>query len=253
MDKSILLEKKAGIATITLNRPGQMNAINRQMLEELQQALAELAVDPETRVVVVTGAGEKAFAAGADIAAMAAMTPLEARDFAAFGQAVFAGLESLPQPTIAMVQGMALGGGCELALACDLRIAAETARFGQPEVGLAITAGFGGTQRLPKLVGRGRAALLLYSGMIVKAPEALRLGLVEQVVPAEVLQATVLELARTMAAHDPCAVRQTKRCIRYGFESGLEAGLAYEAQAFGLCFATGGPKEAMTAFVNKKK
>lgn len=252
MGNSIIFEITDGVAIVTLNRPGQMNAINRQMLEELEQTLDAL-TDDAVRVVVLTGSGEKAFAAGADIAAMADMTPLEARDFAAFGQRVFARLESLTQPTIAMVQGVALGGGCELALACDVRIAAETARFGQPEVSLAITAGFGGTQRLPRLVGRGGAALLLLGGGTIKAPEALSMGLVDRVVAPENLRESVMELARTIAGHNPDAVRHTKLCIRHGLESGLEAGLSFEAQSFGLCFATGAPKKAMTAFVNKKK
>lgn len=253
MHNNILLEKAHGIATVTLNRPRQMNAINSQMIEELGQTLDALATDATVRVVVLTGAGEKAFAAGADIAAMADMTPLDAKDFAEFGQRVFARLEALPQPTIAMVRGVALGGGCELALACDMRIAAVTARFGQPEVSLGITTGFGGTQRLPRLVGRSKAAMLLYSGMVIKAQEALAMGLVDQVVSAETLCDTVMELARSMSGHDPFAVRQTKLCIRHGLESGRDAGLAYEAQAFGLCYATSTPRLAMTAFINKRK
>ena len=173
--------------------------------------------------------------------------------FGAFGQKVFAKIEALRQPSIAMIPGFALGGGCELALACDIRIASEKARFGQPEVGLGITAGFGGTQRLPRLVGRGAASLLLFSGNMIDAAEALRIGLVDKIVPHDALAAEVSALAEGIARQARCAVQQTKRCIRHGLESGLESGLSYEAQAFGLCFSTKEQKDRMRAFVNRRR
>ena len=227
MYENILFEKKDGVAYLTLNRPDQLNALNGAVLKELDDALAAIDGDAEIRVLVVRGAGEKALAAGADITEM--------------------------QPSIAMIPGFALGGGCELALACDIRIASEKARFGQPEVGLGITAGFGGTQRLPRLVGRGAASLLLFSGNMIDAAEALRIGLVDKIVPHDALAAEVSALAEGIARQARCAVQQTKRCIRHGLESGLESGLSYEAQAFGLCFSTKEQKDRMRAFVNRRR
>ena len=222
MYENILFEKKDGVAYLTLNRPDQLNALNSAVLKELDDALAAIDGDAEIRVLVVRGAGEKALAAGADITEMQSMEA----EAGTFGQKVFAKIEALRQPSIAMIPGFALGGGCELALACDIRIASEKARFGQPEVGLGITAGFGGTQRLPRLVGRGAASLLLFS---------------------------VSALAEGIARQARCAVQQTKRCIRHGLESGLESGLSYEAQAFGLCFSTKEQKDRMRAFVNRRR
>ena len=205
------------------------------------------------RCVVLTGAGDKSFVAGADIGSMSTMTKVEGEAFGKLGNDVFLEIESFPLPVIAAVNGFALGGGCELALACDIRIASEKARFGQPEVGLGITAGFGGTQRLPRLVGRGAASLLLFSGNMIDAAEALRIGLVDKLVPHDALAAEVSALAEGIARQARCAVQQTKRCIRHGLESGLESGLSYEAQAFGLCFSTKEQKDRMRAFVNRRR
>lgn len=253
MYETILFEKQGGVAYLTLNRPERLNALNSGVLKELDEALDAIGGDAEIRVLVVRGTGEKALAAGADIAEMRSLEAEAGMAFGAFGQKVFAKIEALPQPAIAMIPGFALGGGCELALACDIRIASEKARFGQPEVGLGITAGFGGTQRLPRLVGRGAASLLLFSGGMIDAAEALRIGLVDKVVPHEALAGEVAALAESIARQAFCAVQQTKRCIRHGLEAGLEAGLAYEAQAFGLCFSTKDQKDRMDAFINRRR
>ena len=245
MYENILFEKKDGVAYLTLNRPDRLNALNSAVLKELDEALAEIDGDAEIRVLVVKGAGEKALAAGADITEMQSMEAEAGMAFGAFGQKVFAKIEALRQPSIAMIPGFALGGGCELALACDIRIASEKARFGQPEVG--------GTQRLPRLVGRGAASLLLFSGKMIDAAEALRIGLVDKIVPHDALAAEVSALAEGIARQARCAVQQTKRCIRHGLESGLESGLSYEAQAFGLCFSTKDQKDRMDAFVNRRR
>lgn len=199
MYENILFEKKDGVAYLTLNRPDRLNALNSAVLKELDDALAAIDGDAEIRVLVVRGAGEKALAAGADITEMQSMEAEAGMAFGAFGQKVFAKIEALRQPSIAMIPGFALGGGCELALACDIRIASEKARFGQPEVGLGITAGFGGTQRLPRLVGRGAASLLLFSGNMIDAAEALRIGLVDKIVPHDALAAEVSALAEGIA------------------------------------------------------
>ena len=247
MYENILFEKKDGVAYLTLNRPDRLNALNSAVLKELDEALAGIDGDAEIRVLVVKGAGEKALAAGADITEMQSMEAEAGMAFGAFGQKVFAKIEALRQPVIAMIPGFALGGGCELALACDIRIASEKARFGQPEVGL------GSTQRLPRLVGRGAASLLLFSGKMIDAAEALRIGLVDKIVPHDALAAEVSALAEGIARQARCAVQQTKRCIRHGLESGLESGLSYEAQAFGLCFSTKDQKDRMDAFVNRRR
>ena len=240
MYENILFEKKDGVAYLTLNRPDRLNALNGAVLKELDDALAAIDGDAEIRVLVVRGAGEKALAAGADITEMQSMEAEAGMAFGAFGQKVFAKIEALRQPSIAMIPGFALGGGCELALACDIRIASEKARFG-------------GTQRLPRLVGRGAASLLLFSGNMIDAAEALRIGLVDKIVPHDALAAEVSALAEGIARQARCAVQQTKRCIRHGLESGLESGLSYEAQAFGLCFSTKEQKDRMRAFVNRRR
>lgn len=253
MLNAVILEKVNGVAVLTINRPAQMNALNESLLQDLKEAIQQLEGDTDVRVVVVTGAGEKAFVAGADIAAMAVKDQVAAKAFSEFGHEIFSKLERLPQPVIAMIQGVAFGGGCELAMACDIRIASEKARFSQPEVGLGITAGFGGTQRLPRIVGRSKASLMLFSGRIIDAPTALAMGLVDQIVPVSELRETVMALAKTISEQDPFAVRQTKQCIRHGLECSLDAGLSYEAQASSMCFASDTPKALMTAFMNKKR
>ncbi|MFQ9866547.1 MAG: enoyl-CoA hydratase-related protein [Bilophila wadsworthia] len=251
MYENILFEKKDGVAYLTLNRRSAERAEQRRT-EETDDALAAIDGDAEIRVLVVRGP-ERRLSPPSDITEMQSMEAEAGMAFGAFGQKVFAKIEALRQPSIAMIPGFALGGGCELALACDIRIASEKARFGQPEVGLGITAGFGGTQRLPRLVGRGAASLLLFSGNMIDAAEALRIGLVDKIVPHDALAAEVSALAEGIARQARCAVQQTKRCIRHGLESGLESGLSYEAQAFGLCFSTKEQKDRMRAFVNRRR
>ena len=248
----VTTEIQGAVAIVTIDRPKALNALNPEVLADLKAAFE--AIDQNTvRCVVLTGAGDKSFVAGADIGSMSTMTKAEGEAFGKLGNDVFLEIESFPLPVIAAVNGFALGGGCELALACDIRIASEKARFGQPEVGLGITAGFGGTQRLPRLVGRGAASLLLFSGNMIDAAEALRIGLVDKIVPHDALAAEVSALAEGIARQARCAVQQTKRCIRHGLESGLESGLSYEAQAFGLCFSTKEQKDRMRAFVNRRR
>ncbi len=254
MWKTILLERpQDGVAVLTVNRPEAMNSLNSQVLSDLEAAVAAIRADASIDVVIVTGAGPKVFVAGADIAEMANMTAEQGRAFSAFGHRVMSALESLDQVVIAAVNGFALGGGNELALACDIRVAADSAQFGQPEVGLGIPAGFGGTQRLPRLIGPGRAKLLLYTADRIRADEAYRIGLVDMVVPAAELMASALGLAEKIRKQRKFAVQQTKKCIAKGLESSLDAGLSYEAQAFGLCCATTDQKEAMNGFLAKKK
>ena len=250
---NVLLEKKGHIAVATINRPKALNALNSQVLEDIDQLVEQVKADDEIRALVITGSGEKAFVAGADIGEMSTLTKAEGEAFGKKGNDVFRKLETLPVPTIAAVNGFALGGGCELSMSCDIRICADTAVFGQPEAGLGITPGFGGTQRLPRLVGRGAASLLLFSGNMIDAAEALRIGLVDKIVPHDALAAEVSALAEGIARQARCAVQQTKRCIRHGLESGLESGLSYEAQAFGLCFSTKDQKDRMRAFVNRRR
>lgn len=250
---NILYEQDGGIGIITVNRPAALNALNRETLEELSELLDKLAKDRSVKIVIVTGAGEKAFVAGADIAAMQPMSAIEARDFSRFGQEVFDKLENLPQPVIAAINGFALGGGCELALACDLRFATGNAKFGQPEVGLGIPPGFGGTQRLPRLVGKGRAKELLFSGDVIDAQEAYRIGLVNKVVAAGELMNTAKAVAAQIASRAPAAVQLCKAAINKGLDTTLAVGTAYEAEVFGLCFATADQKEGMSAFLEKRK
>ena len=253
MYENILFEKKDGVAYLTLNRPDRLNALNSAVLKELDDALAAIDGDAEIRVLVVRGAGEKALAAGADITEMQSMEAEAGMAFGAFGQKVFAKIEALRQPSIAMIPGFALGGGCELALACDIRIASEKARFGQPEVGLGITAGFGGTQRLARIVGVSNAMELILTAKTINAARAQELGLVSHVYPPEELMDKAMELAQAIAANAQVAVRQSKAAIRRGLQTDMYTGAAYEAEAFGLCFATEDQKDAMTAFVNKEK
>jgi enoyl-CoA hydratase len=253
MYQNVTLEIKEGIAVLTINRPKQLNALNGETLVELGQAVAEIEQNKDIDVVIVTGAGEKSFVAGADIAEMKDKTPVEGRDWGKLGNEVFYRLENLPQPTIAAVNGFALGGGCELAMACDIRIASEKAKFGQPEVGLGITPGFGGTQRLPRLVGKGKAKELIFTGDIIKADEAAKIGLVNKVVPAEELMSAAMEMAKKIQSKAKVAVQQSKLAINRGMEADLVTGIGYEAQAFAVCFATEDQKEAMDAFVNKRE
>ena len=250
--KNLLVENAGGIAVVTIQRPTALNALNLATLSELDTAFAALANDKSIRVVIVTGGGAKAFVAGADITEMQAMSPAQARAFAKFGQHVFACLEALPQPVIAAVNGFALGGGCELAMACDIRIAAENARFGQPEVGLGITPGFGGTQRLPRLVGEGRAKELLFTADVIDAAEALRIGLVNKVVPVGQALEAATAMAKKIMTRSPVAVAYSKTAVREGQNASFDSAVAYEAEVFGLCFADAEQREGMTAFVEKR-
>jgi len=248
----LLLEINAGIATLTINRPQALNAMTRELLEELGAALGHLQDNPEVRVILLTGSGEKAFVAGADIAAMAGLSPLEARELALLGQRTLASIEACPLPVIAVVNGFALGGGCELAMACDLRIAADTARLGQPEINLGIMPGFGGSQRLPRLVGKGRALELLLSGELISAAEAWRIGLVNRVLPASELMAEARRFATLLASKGRTALKLCKVAVQEGLEMDLARGAAYEADLFGLCFADSDQREGMEAFLEKR-
>jgi len=250
---NVLYQTDNGIGMITLNRPKALNALNSELLKELNGLLDEIAQDDSVKVVVITGSGDKSFVAGADIAEMQRMSPMEGRAFGKFGQAIFNKLENIPQPVIAAVNGFALGGGCELAMACDIRIASDRAKFGQPEVSLGIVPGFGGTQRLPRLIGKGRAKELLYTADMINAEEAYRIGLVNKIVPADELLSTTKELAEKIMARAQVAVQLCKAAVNTGMDIDLESGIAYEAEVFGLCFASADQKEGMSAFVGKRK
>ena len=247
------VEDLGGVRWITVSRPEKMNALNREVLAELDAALAAAAAEPAVRVLVLTGAGDKAFVAGADIAELAGLTPAEAEALAARGQRLFSAIEGMAKPVIAAVNGFALGGGCELALACHLRIAAATARFGQPEVRLGLIPGYGGTQRLPRLVGPGRALELLVTGAMVDAATALAWGLVNRVVEPDALRATVQQLAEQAVAVSPVAVARCLEAARAGAGLPLERALQVEAAQFGLCFASEDMREGTAAFLEKRK
>jgi enoyl-CoA hydratase len=241
-----------GIAVLTIDRREKLNSLNPQVVEEIGNALLDLEDDPP-RVTIVTGAGERAFVAGADISAMNEMTPLEAKKFSELGHAATALLDRSPVPTIAAVNGFALGGGCELALACDIRIAAENALFGFPEVTLGILPGLGGTQRLPRLVGPGIAKELIFSGRRIKAEEARMLNLVNRVVPEGEAFEAAKELAGEIASNGPVAVRHAKQATNKALNVDLTSGLEYEADQFALLFATEDAREGMGAFVEKRE
>lgn len=253
MWETILMEVTDGIATVKINRPKQLNALNDAVMRDLEDCVAKIAKDPSIDVVIITGEGDRSFVAGADIALMCNLDGREGMEWGRLGQKVFNDIEALPQPVIAMVNGFALGGGCELAMACDIRIAADNAKFGQPEVGLGITPGYGGTQRLPRLVGRGHASYLLYTAEIIDAAKAYDFGLVDVVCKPEELLTTAHNVAKKIQKQYKFAVQQTKQCVRRGLESSLPSGLEFEAQAFGVCFVHPDQKAGMTAFLNKGK
>ena len=242
-----------GVATIAINRPKALNALNLATLTELKDVVEKIAVDKAVQVVIITGAGEKSFVAGADIVEMSTKNAVEGRVWGQVGQNIFTEIENLPQPVIAAVNGFALGGGCELACACDIRYASENAKFGQPEVGLGITPGFGGTQRLTRVVGRGHAKELIYTANIIDAQEALRIGLVNKVVPQAELMDVVMKVAKTITKKAPVAVQLAKTAINRGINCDVVTGISYEAEVFGLCFATADQKEGMKAFIEKRK
>jgi enoyl-CoA hydratase len=249
---NLLVEIAENIATVTVNRPKALNALNEETLKELLCCFEGLENDAEVRAVILTGAGEKAFVAGADIAFMKEMGAVAARDFALLGQKVMSTIEQLSKPVIAAVNGFALGGGCELALACDIRLASEGARFGQPEVNLGVIPGFAGTQRLPRLIGKGRAKELLFTGDMIDAAEAFRLGLVNRVTAAEELLAAARELAAKIAGKGSIAIALCKDAVNNGLEMESDKACRYEADQFALCFATADQKEGMAAFLEKR-
>ena len=251
--QNIILEHaETGIYVLTVNRPQALNALNAATLDELLNAVARVAEDAAARVLLVTGAGEKAFVAGADISAMQSMTALEAHAFSDKGQRVMQAIEALAIPAVALVNGYALGGGCELAMSCDWIIASDRASFGQPEVNLGVPPGFGGTQRLARLIGRARALELIATGRQVKAEEALRIGLVNAVVPGAQLTLTGLETARLIAAKAPVAVRVAKQAVQRGLDLDLANGCVLETTLFAFAFGTADRKEGMTAFLEKR-
>lgn len=251
--KNVILEKEDKIAIVTISRPKALNALNTETLTELDHVLDQIEDSDEVLAVILTGAGEKSFVAGADISEMKDKNVIEARKFGILGNKVFRRLELLEKPVIAAVNGFALGGGCEISMACDIRIASSNARFGQPETGLGITPGFGGTQRLARLVGMGMAKELIYTAKNIKADEALRIGLVNKVVEPGELMNTAKELANTIAKNAPIAVKLSKQAINRGIQCDIDTALSFESEAFGECFSTEDQKDAMTAFVEKKK
>ena len=248
----IKLEQQGNVGIMTINRPEALNALNKDVLSNIDAALTELEKDDEIYVIVLTGEG-RSFVAGADIAQMRDFGAVDAKAFSDAGNAVFLRIENLAKPVIAAINGFALGGGCELAMACDIRIASEKAKFGQPEVGLGITPGFGGTQRLPRIVGIGKAMELILSAKTIAAEEAKEIGLVNQVVAPEELMPTALALANAIAAQAQIAVRASKQCIRRGMQTDITTAASYEALAFGVCCDTEDQFDAMDAFVKKEK
>ena len=251
-DNLMLEQPEPGIYLLTVNRPKSLNALNAETLDEIAAAVASVGQDRDARVLLVTGAGEKAFVAGADLSQMQAFDAIEAQAFSERGNRTFRTLETLPVPAIALVNGYALGGGCELAMACDWIIASERAAFGQPEVNLGVVASFGGTQRLPRLVGRAMAMDLLVTGRMIRADEALRIGLANQVVAPDQLRDKGLEIARLIASKGPVAVRLTKQLVQRGQDMDLVNACQQEAYAFGLTCASEDQKEGMKAFLEKR-
>ena len=250
--ENLLYEKKDNIGYITFNRPKVLNALNRKTMEELGDLLARVREDDEVRALILTGAGEKAFVAGADINELAQRTPVDGKEFSLFGQGVLHMLETLGKPSIAAINGFALGGGCEMALACTIRLASKTARLGQPEVKLGIVPGYGGSQRLARLCGKGLAHELCLGGEIISAEEALRIGLVNHIYePAELLPAAEA-LAKKIIANAPLAVKFAMEAIEHGSEMPQEEGLFLEATLFGLCCATEDMREGTRAFLEKR-
>lgn len=251
--QNLNIDTNDSIAILTINRPKALNALNPQTLKELDCAFDNLINDPSVKVVILTGAGEKAFVAGGDISVMAPLKPMEARSVARQAQALFNKIEYAPVIVIAAINGYALGGGCELAMACDIRLAADSAKLGQPEINLGIIPGWAGTQRLPRLVGKGKAKELMLTGDMVTAAEAERIGLVNRAVPAEKLIGTALEMAGKIASKPQVAVRLIKEAVDNGMEMPVDKAIDYEAELFGLCFATEDQKEGMSAFLEKRQ
>lgn len=250
--KHLVIEKENKVGVLRINRPEAMNSLNTEVLEELLMAVEQVKNDQDIFVLVITGEG-KAFVAGADISEMSTMDPVQARSFAEAGLKVFREIESMEKPVVAAVNGFALGGGCELAMACDIRIASTKAKFGQPEVGLGVTPGFGGTVRLSRLVGPAKAKELIYTGNIIKADEALGIGLVNSVSEPEELMGAAMEMANKISSNAQLAVRYSKQSINRSFETDVETAMEIERNLFGLCFSTEDQKEGMKAFGEKRK
>src|SRR5262252_6237151 len=250
--KNVLYEKKGAIAYVTLNRPKVLNALNQQTWEDLRAAFEDAREDAEVRGVILTGAGDKAFIAGADIGELANVTAVEAQKSSSYGQAVLDLIEGLGKPVVAAVNGFALGGGCETAMACTIRVASENAKFGQPEVKLGVIPGGGGTQRLPRLVGKGRALQLILSGEMISAQEAYRIGLVNEVVPAADLINRAEAILKQIFANAPLAVKYALDAVNRGLETSQAEGLSLEAALFGLCAGTEDKKEGTQAFLQKR-
>ena len=247
----VTTEIQDAVAVLTIDRPKALNALNPEVLADLKAAFE--AIDQNTvRCVVLTGAGDKSFVAGADIGSMSTMTKAEGEAFGKLGNDVFLMIEHFPLPVIAAVNGFALGGGCEISMACDIRLASEKAKFGQPEVGLGITPGFAGTQRLPRIVGISKAMELILTAKVIGAEEAKAIGLVSEVYPADELMPKALELANAICANAQIAVKESKRCIRKGMQTDIYTGCAFEAEAFGVCCGTEDKDEGMGAFLEKR-
>jgi enoyl-CoA hydratase len=250
--ENVLYEKKGAIAYVTINRPKELNALNLKTWENLRSAFEDARNDTAIRGVILTGAGDKAFIAGADISELATITAVEAERSSSYGQEVLNLIENLGKPVIAAVNGFSLGGGCETAMACTIRVAAEHAQFGQPEVTLGIIPGGGGTQRLPRLIGKGRALQLILSGEMISAQEAYRIGLVNEVVPAADLMARAEAILKQISSNAPIAVKYALEAANKGMEMSLSQGLSLEASYFGLCAATEDKTEGTTAFLEKR-
>jgi enoyl-CoA hydratase len=250
---NLLVDREGAVAVITINRPKVLNALNARTIDELRRVVLELQHDDEVRVLVITGAGEKSFVAGADIAELAALGPVAGREHALAGQHVFNLIENLGKPVIAAINGFALGGGCELAMACTIRIAAETAKLGQPEVNLGLLPGYAGTQRLPRLVGRGRALELCLTGAPIGAPEAERIGLVTRVVPPGELMEEAKKLAASLAAQAPIALRYIMSAVNKGADMPFADACVFEATLFGLVASSEDMREGTRAFLEKRK
>lgn len=251
--KNIILKTENKKAVIEINRPKVLNALNMETLLEIEKAMDLISEDKTIRVIVITGTGDKAFIAGADIKEMKDLEPVQAESFANLGQRVFNKIENCKKPVIAAVNGHALGGGCELALACDIRIASKNAQFGQPEVGLGILPGFGGTQRLGRIIGEGMAREYIFTGRYISAERAKEIGLVNHLVELENLDEKADEIAGEIIKNSPCAISQAKKAINYSANAGKTEGMEYEAQLFGLCFSSPDQKEGMQAFINRDK
>lgn len=252
MQENMIISREGQVAIVKMNRPKALNALNSATLQELSEVFTTLEADETVNVIVLTGEG-KAFVAGADISEMMSLSAEEARHFARLGQGVFTQIERCVKPVIAAINGFALGGGCELALSCDIRLASENAKFGQPETGLGITPGFAGTQRLPKIVGVAKAKELIYTSATIDSEEAYRIGLVNHVYRSEVLMEEAMKMATKIAANGQLAVRYSKAAIDTGLTLNSVTGSTIEESYFGLCFATEDQKGAMHAFINKEK